>query len=75
MILSLTAGLVAMVQITGLISSDLLDHRISSTCDFFLWGFVEDDFYVAPWSANLPEVRDRIRESVTAVTPDMLINA
>ena len=44
------------------------------TCNFFLWGFVKDKVYVALLSANLPELRDRIREAVAAVTPDMLIN-
>ena len=43
-------------------------------CDFFLWGFVKDKVYVPPLPANLPELRDWIRETVAAVTPDMLIN-
>ena len=43
-------------------------------CDFFLWGFVKDKVYVSSLPANLPELRDRIREAVPAVTPDMLIN-
>ncbi|PSN55560.1 hypothetical protein C0J52_12104 [Blattella germanica] len=42
--------------------------------DFFLWGFVKDRVYVPPFPANLPELRDRTREAVVAVTPDMLIN-
>ncbi|PSN40121.1 hypothetical protein C0J52_19380 [Blattella germanica] len=41
--------------------------------DFFLLGFVKDRVYVPPFPANLPELRDRIREAVVAVTPDMLI--
>ena len=72
--LSLTAGLVAMVQMTGLISSGLQDHRISSHAIFSFWGFVKDKVYVPPLPANLPELRDRFREAVAAVTPDMLIN-
>ena len=72
--LSLTAGLVAMVQTTELISSALLDHRISPYAIFFLWGFVKDKVYVPALPANLPELRDSIREVVAAVTPDMLIN-
>ena len=72
--LSLTAGLVAMVQMTGLIASGLLDHRILFHATFFLWGFVKDKVYVPQLPANLPELRDRIREVVAAVTPDMLIN-
>ena len=43
-------------------------------CDFFLLGFVKDKIYVPPLPANLPELRDRIREAVAAVTPHMLIN-
>ena len=74
MMLSLTAGLVAMVQMTGLISSGLLDHQISLHAIFFLWGFVKDKVYVPPLPANLPELRVRIREAVAAITPDMLIN-
>ena len=70
-LLSLTAGLVAMVQMTGIISSGLLDHRISSHAIFFLWGFVKDKVYVPPLPANLLELRDRIRGAVAA---DMLIN-
>ncbi|PSN46196.1 hypothetical protein C0J52_18533 [Blattella germanica] len=40
---------------------------------FFLWGFVKDRVYVPPFPANLPELRDMIREAVVTVTPDMLI--
>ncbi|KAJ4439663.1 hypothetical protein ANN_07791 [Periplaneta americana] len=42
-------------------------------CDFFLWGFIKDQVYVLLLPANLPELRDRIREAVAAITPDMLI--
>ncbi|KAJ4436561.1 hypothetical protein ANN_16593 [Periplaneta americana] len=42
-------------------------------CDVFLWSFVKDQVYVAPLPANLPELRDRIREAVAVITPDMLI--
>ena len=41
---------------------------------FFLWGFVKDKLYVPPLPANLPEVKDRIREAVAVITPDMLVN-
>ncbi|KAJ4447420.1 hypothetical protein ANN_09427 [Periplaneta americana] len=34
---------------------------------------MKDRVYVAPLPANLPELRDRIREAVAAITPDMLI--
>ena len=54
---------------TGLISSGLLDHRISSHAIFPL-GFCKGQSL----RANLPELRDWIREAVAAVTPDMLIN-
>ena len=40
-------------------------------CDFFPLGFEKD---MTPLPANLLEMTDRIREAVTAVTPDMLIN-
>ena len=63
-----------MVQKTGLISSGLLDHWISPHAIFFLWGFIKDEVYVPPLPVNLPKLRDRIREAVNAVTPDMLIN-
>ena len=43
-------------------------------CDFFFWGFVKDKVYAPPLPANLRELRDRIREAVASVTPDMLIN-
>ena len=73
MMLSLIAGLVAMVQMIGLNSRGLLDHRISPHT-IFIWGFVKDKVYVPPLLANPPELRDSIREAVAAVTPDMLIN-
>ena len=41
---------------------------------FFPLGFVNDKVYMPPLPANLPELRDRIREVVAVVTPDMLIN-
>ncbi|PSN47066.1 hypothetical protein C0J52_19532 [Blattella germanica] len=41
--------------------------------DFILWGFVKERVYVPSFHANLPELRDRIREAVVAVTPVMLI--
>ena len=72
--MSLTAGLVAMVQMTGLISSGLLDYQISPHVNFFLRGFVKKKVSVPPLPVNLPELRERIREAVAAVTPDMLIN-
>ena len=71
MMMSLTAGLAAMVQMTGLISSGLLDHRISSHAIF---SFVKDKVYVPPLPANLLQLRDRIREAVAAVTPYILTN-
>ena len=74
MLLSLTAGLIAMVQMTGLISSGLLDHPISFHAIFFLWGFVKDKVCVPQLPANLHELSDKIREAVAVVTPDMLIN-
>ena len=42
--------------------------------DFFPLGFVKDKVYVPPLPANLPKLRDRIREAVAAITPDMLNN-
>ena len=48
--------------------------RDFTPCDFFLWGFLKDKVYVPPLPANLPELRDRIRKAVVAVTPDMRIN-
>ncbi|PSN45034.1 hypothetical protein C0J52_23370 [Blattella germanica] len=41
--------------------------------DFILWGFVKDLVHVPPFPAKLPELRDRIPETVVAVIPDMLI--
>ena len=69
--MSLTPGLVVKVQMTGLISSGLLVRRISPHAIF---SFVKDKVYVPPLPANLPKLKDRIREAVAAVTPDMLIN-
>ena len=69
--LSLTAGLVTIVQMTGLISTGLVDYQISSHAIFFLWGFVKNKVYVPPLPANLPELRDRVRDVITL---DMLIN-
>jgi hypothetical protein len=38
----------------------------ATPCDFFLWGYVKDQFYVPPLPASIPELKVRI------TTADML---
>jgi hypothetical protein len=40
--------------------------------DLFLWGFVKDQVFVSPLSANVFELRTRIIATVAEVTPEML---
>ena len=40
--------------------------------DFFLWGYVKDQFYVPPLPANIPELKVRIRTAIETIAADML---
>jgi hypothetical protein len=45
----------------------------ATRCDFFLWGYVKDQFYVPPLlPANIPELKVRIRTAIETITADML---
>ena len=41
-------------------------------CDFFLWGYVEDQVYVPALPASIPELKVRIRTAIETITADML---
>ena len=40
-------------------------------CDFFLWGYVKDRVYKTPVN-DIDHLKEKIREAVASVTPDML---
>ena len=44
----------------------------ATPCDFFLWGYVKDQFYVPPLPASIPELKVRIRTATETITADML---
>ena len=44
----------------------------ATPCDFFLWGYVKDQFYVPPLPASIPELKVRIRTAIETITADML---
>ena len=72
--LSLTAGLVATFPDVRAYLQWSPRSPDLAPCGFFLWSFVKDKVCIPPLPANLPELRDRIREAVAAVTTDMLID-
>ena len=39
--------------------------------DFFLWGYVNDQVYVPPLPASIPELKVRIRTAIETITADM----
>ena len=41
-------------------------------CDFFLWGFVKDSFYVPTLPLSLKELRDRIKHALQTITAELL---
>ena len=41
-------------------------------CDFFLWGFVKDSFYVPTLPLSFKELRDRIKHALQTITADIL---
>ena len=38
---------------------------------FFLWGYVNDQVYVPPLPASIPELKVRIRTAIETITADM----
>ena len=44
----------------------------ATPCDFFLWGYVQDQVYVPVLPASIPELKVRIRTSTETITADML---
>jgi len=56
--------------VTGDSFLDMLENW--TPCDFFLWGFVKDSFYVPPLPMSLKELRDRITHALQTITADML---
>jgi len=53
--------------------NNLLPRSPDATpCDFFLWSYVNDQVYVPPLPASIPELKVRIRTAIEAITTDML---
>ena len=44
----------------------------ATPCDFFLWGYVNDQVYVPPLPASIPGLKVRIRTASETITSDML---
>jgi hypothetical protein len=44
----------------------------ATPCDFFLWGYVNDQIYVPPPPATITALRVRIRTAIETITADML---
>ena len=44
----------------------------AATYEFFLWGYVKDQFYVPPLPANIPELKVRIRTAFETITANMV---
>ena len=44
----------------------------ATPCDFFLWGYINDQVYVPPLPASIPELKVRIRTAIEIITADML---
>jgi hypothetical protein len=44
----------------------------ATPCDFFLWGYVKDQVYVAPLPASIPELKVRIRTVIKTIMAVML---
>ena len=45
---------------------------VATPCDFFLLGYIKDQFYVPPLPASIPELRVRIRTAIENIADDML---
>jgi len=43
----------------------------ATPCDFLLWGYVNDQVYVPPLPAIIPELKVRIRTAIETITADM----
>ncbi|GBL81042.1 hypothetical protein AVEN_83120-1 [Araneus ventricosus] len=43
-------------------------------CDFFLWGYVNDEVYVPPMPTTLQALQERITAAVTDIDGNMLLN-
>jgi len=44
----------------------------ATPCDFFLWGYVNDQVYVPPLPTSIPELKVRIRTAIETITTDMV---
>ena len=44
----------------------------ATPCDFFLWGYVNDQVCVPPLPASIPELKVRIKTAIETITADML---
>jgi len=44
----------------------------TTSCDFFLWGYVKDRVYVPPLPANIPVPKIPISTAIETITADML---
>jgi len=47
----------------------------ASSCDLFLWGYVNDQVYVPPFPTSIPELKVLIRTANETITADMLHTA
>ena len=43
----------------------------ATPCDFFLWGYVNDQVYVPSVPASIPELKVRIRTTIEIITSDI----
>jgi hypothetical protein len=44
----------------------------ANPCDFFPWDYVNDEVYIPPLPARIPELKVRIRTTIETITADML---
>ena len=44
----------------------------ATPCDFFLWGYAKDQFYVPSLPTSIPELKVRIRSAIETITADTL---
>jgi hypothetical protein len=46
-----------------------------SPCDYWVWNFLKSQVYHPPLPKNLVELKQRIRDACSAITPDLLTSA
>jgi hypothetical protein len=50
-------------------------RSLDITCDFFLWGYIKDKVYKPQLPESIPEIQQRIINSVETSDQDTLIKA